>query len=180
MNFFVSKQSLSSVIWLSKFLPLRPGGPRKIDMTPFRSNFVPTTVTLTPRPKYTGQAMVHHLPIYTATASFYSLSHLSRTNEITLLTSLNKPYTIIYNKDNVANRNMFHYKNHVCLYERVHVSTCKGYHQTWTFKKLAVKNFKYLSKEIPTWCHLFYYLFNTHSMLNMFRPLIRPSSGVCD
>jgi len=23
-------------------------------------------------------------------------------------------------------------------------------------------------------------LFNTHSMLNMFRPLIRPSSGVCD
>ena len=38
----------------------------------------------------------------------------------------------------------------------------------------------YLSKEKPTCCHLFYYLFNTHSMLNMFRPLIRPSSGVCD
>ena len=38
-----------------------------------------------------------------------------------------------------------------------------------------------LSKEKkPTWCHLFYYLFNTHSLLNMFRPLIRPSSGVCD
>ena len=36
------------------------------------------------------------------------------------------------------------------------------------------------SKEKPTWCHLFYYIFNTHSMLNMFRPLIRPSSGVCD
>ena len=35
-------------------------------------------------------------------------------------------------------------------------------------------------KRKPTWCHLFYYLFNTHSMLNMFRPLIRPSSGVCD
>ena len=34
--------------------------------------------------------------------------------------------------------------------------------------------------EFPTWCHLFYYLLNTHSMLNMFRPLIRPSSGVCD
>jgi len=24
-------------------------------------------------------------------------------------------------------------------------------------------------KRKPTWCHLFYYLFNTHSMLNMFR-----------
>jgi len=35
-------------------------------------------------------------------------------------------------------------------------------------------------KRKPTWCHLFYYLFNTHSVLNMFRPLIRPSSGVCD
>ena len=35
-------------------------------------------------------------------------------------------------------------------------------------------------KRKPTWCQLFYYLFNTHSMLNMFRPLIRPSSGVCD
>jgi len=37
-----------------------------------------------------------------------------------------------------------------------------------------------LSKEKPTWCHLFYYIFNTHSMLNMFRPFIRPSLGVCD
>ena len=35
-------------------------------------------------------------------------------------------------------------------------------------------------KRKPNWCHLFYYLFNTHSMLIMFRPLIRPSSGVCD
>ena len=26
-------------------------------------------------------------------------------------------------------------------------------------------------KRKPTWCHLFYYLFNTHSMLNMFRPM---------
>jgi len=26
----------------------------------------------------------------------------------------------------------------------------------------------------------FIILFNAHSMLNMFRPLIRPSSGVCD
>ena len=46
----------------------------------------------------------------------------------------------------------------------------------------AAPTFMYilLSKEKPTWCHLFYYIFNTHSMLNMFRPLIRPSSGVCD
>ena len=35
-------------------------------------------------------------------------------------------------------------------------------------------------REKPTWCHLFYYLFNSHSLLNMFRPLIRPSSGVAD
>ena len=80
MNFFLCQNS--SVIWFSKLLPLRLGGPRKIDMTHFRSNFVPTN--LTPRPKYAGQAMVHRVPIYTTTASFYRLSHLSCTNEITL------------------------------------------------------------------------------------------------
>jgi len=47
-------------------------------------------------------------------------------------------------------------------------------------RRIKLSNNIICVKRKPTWCHLFYYLFNTHSMLNMFRPLIRPSSGVCD
>ena len=49
----------------------------------------------------------------------------------------------------------------------------------WATARLNKAEYIWVKRK-PTWCHLFYYLFNTHSMLNMFRPLIRPSSGVCD
>ena len=74
-----------------------------------------------------------------------------------------------------------------------HTNPIKHYHHTFGWKPddgrnrpkhvitiIFIKHLFRLSKEKPSWCHLFYYIFNTHSMLNMFRPLIRPSSGVCD
>ena len=47
-------------------------------------------------------------------------------------------------------------------------------HQVWKYSQ-----FDRWVKRKPTWCHLFYYFIQC-SFNNMFRPLIRPSSGACD